>query len=88
MRKGGQPVPHSGKEDVFSSSGDPARGSASLGRKLVLSFSAVADGLFAVLFPSTCPFSVVPLTRVKPEAARVTVNSDEVVRPQVLAAHA
>jgi ComF family protein len=64
MRKGRQPVPYSGKEDVFSSCGDPARETASLGRKLVLSFAAVADGLFAVLFPSTCRFCAVPLTRI------------------------
>jgi ComF family protein len=54
---------HSGEEDVFSSSGDPARGSASLGQKLALSFSAAADGLFAVLFPSLCRFCARPLTK-------------------------
>jgi ComF family protein len=55
-------VPHSGEEDVFSSSGDPARETASLGRKLVFSVTAAADGLFAVLFPAFCRFCAVPLT--------------------------
>ncbi len=53
---------HSGEEDVFSSTGDPTREPATLGQKLVLSVSAAADGLFAVLFPSSCRFCALPLT--------------------------
>jgi hypothetical protein len=52
------------KTSYFPSSGDPARETASLGRKLALSLGAVADGLFAVLFPSTCRFCAVPLIRI------------------------
>jgi len=55
-------APHPVKEDVFSSTGDPARGPATLGQKFVLSFTAAADGLFAVLFPSSCRFCAVSLT--------------------------
>lgn len=74
------PVPHSGEEDVFSSSGDRARETAklppqqaesglvgdpgNLGRRLVVSVTAAADGLFAVLFPSSCRFCATPLTRI------------------------
>lgn len=49
------------KEDVFSSTGDPARGTATLGQKFVLSVTAAADGLFSVLFPSSCRFCAEPL---------------------------
>ena len=52
------------KEDVFSSTGDPARGTATLGQKFVLSFTAAADGLFAVLFPSLCRFGALPFTQI------------------------
>ena len=67
------------KEDVFSSTGDPARGAATLGQKFVLSVTAAADGLFAVLFPSSCRFCALPLTHL----SRVPVCDSclEKVRP-------
>lgn len=53
---------NSGEEDVFSSSGDSGRVSSTLAHKIVLSVTAAADGLFAVLLPSICRFCASPLT--------------------------